>query len=976
MRTLAIRIAVAISLICMIIVLYHGFTSWSDGRTLARARIDLEQGRVASARESLMPLAVRRPDDADVAYLLGLAEEAAGNDPAALEAWGRVPRDSPHFPDVAIRSARISIDRGGFAAAEEIVLRVPAAPGSRAVDLRQILIQLYWHEGRLDEVRRLTAANYLAIAEAEGPRSPAALALLRSHLSLDLEPYPIDQFKVLLESYAKLDPDDDRVQLAIAEMALRSGALDIAAPLVDRCLAKRPNDPVVWRTRLELGVASDSLEIVESAIEHLTSNDLARTRAFEVAAWVFRKRNDAENERLAWLNLLELDKAHIAALQRLAELERAAGRSDKAAELRRHASEVDRAKLEYRGLLQSNYLETAKRMRPLAERLDRIFEAFAFDATATDSRPSAKRNHPMYGRFHDVGVDPILGAGMPLAEFVGLDQVASASPVADRPAGPSSKSEIRPVPPLLEEAASSSGLIFTYDNGRSPARQLPETMSGGLAVLDYDGDGALDVYAIQGGEFPPDPMKPTMGDRLFRNRRDGTFEDVTERAGIAALPGGYSLGAAAGDYDGDGDVDLFVTRWRSYALLRNRGNGTFEDATSAAGLGGDRDWPTSAAFADFDGDGDLDLYVDHYLAWDPVRPHPCTDARGRPSYCDPRLLPALRDHLFRNDGGRYVDVSEQAGIVDVDGRGLGVIAADLDDDGRVDLFVANDGTANFLFRNKGGMRFEEVGMLAGVAGNAEGGFQAGMGTACGDLDRDGRPDLLVTNFYGESTTYFQNLGEGFFGDRTASVGLAAPTRTLLGFGLAVADLNNDGALDIVSTNGHVNDLRPIFPYEMPCQLLLGDRAGRMRDVSASMGAPWRAPRVGRGLVVADMDDDGALDVLVLPQNSPLAFFRNRGGPEFGRFLGFQLVGTRSNRDAVGARVTIRAGGRSAVAWRTGGGSYQSAGDPRIHFGLGTLESVDEAEIRWPSGAVQTIRNPGVGRYHRIVEPDPNHSSGK
>jgi hypothetical protein len=337
-------------------------------------------------------------------------------------------------------------------------------------------------------------------------------------------------------------------------------------------------------------------------------------------------------------------------------------------------------------------------------------------------------------------------------------------------------------------------------------------MSGGVGLLDYDGDGWLDVFFVQGGPFPPAPGSALGGDRLFRNRRDGTFEDASAASGIAAFRRGYGHGVAVGDVDNDGRPDLFVTRWRSYALYHNLGGGRFEDATESSGLGGERGWPTSAAFADLDGDGDLDLYVCHYLAWDAEHPRTCKNPYGPGLIaCEPSAFAAEPDRVFRNDGGRFVDVTAEAGIVDEDGRGLGVVAADLDDDGKVDLLVANDTTANYLFRNLGGFRFEEVGHAAGVSAGANGGYQAGMGIACGDLDGDGRIDLAVTNYFGESTTFFANLGGGLFCVRTAAVGLAAPSRALLGFGAAFVDVDDDGRLDLMTANGHVSDLRPVYP---------------------------------------------------------------------------------------------------------------------------------------------------------------------
>jgi hypothetical protein len=486
-------------------------------------------------------------------------------------------------------------------------------------------------------------------------------------------------------------------------------------------------------------------------------------------------------------------------------------------------------------------------------------------------------------------------------------------------------------------------------------------------LLDFDGDGWLDVYAVQAGPFPPTGSAAGEGDRLFRNRGDGTFLDVTESAGIAAFPPGYGHGVAVGDYDNDGRPDLFVTRWHSYALYRNTGQGRFEDVTARAGLGGERDWPTSAAFADLDGDGDLDLYVCHYFYYDPANPKRCAH-RDAPDYheCMPRDYPALPDHVFRNDGGRFTDVTAQAGFVDPDGRGLGVLAADLDDDNKIDLYVANDMSANYLFRNLGGFRFQEVGQLAGVAASGDGLYKSGMGIACGDVDADGRLDLAVTNFYGESTTFFRGLGRGVFLDHTSLIGLQGPSRPLLGFGIAFPDVNNDGWLDLISTNGHVLDARPRIPWTMPLQLLLGSPGGHLTDVSDRAGEPFSQLHLGRGLAVGDLDNDGRLDVLVLNQNQPLVYLHNRTENP-GHFIRFSLEGTRSNRGAIGARVTIACAGRRFLSERFGGGSYQSANDPRVHFGLGAARTVDSVEVRWPSGQIDHHERLSADCEYRLRE---------
>ncbi len=540
---------------------------------------------------------------------------------------------------------------------------------------------------------------------------------------------------------------------------------------------------------------------------------------------------------------------------------------------------------------------------------------------------------------------------------------ASAPSASPHPAAPVE-------PPRFCDDAASAGLRFVYETGGKP-RTPPMMMGGGVALLDYDGDGWLDVYCVQGGAFPPvaGPASPAGGDRLFRNKGDGTFEDATARAGLAGAPRGYGYGAAVGDVDGDGHPDLFVTRWRSYALYRNNGDGTFADVTSRWGLGGDRDWPTSAAFADLDNDDDLDLYVCHYLKFNPDDTAASSRMPGlSPLAYSPLMYEALPDHLFRNDGGRFIDVSKESGIADAQGRGLGVVACDLDGDGRVDLFVANDLTANALYLNRGGLRFEETGHVAGVAASSLGGYQAGMGVACGDLEGDGRPDLAVTNFFGESTSLFHNEGGGLFLDRSMASGLGVASRYRLGFGAAFLDTRNLGRLDLATANGHVVDNRPTAPFAMPAQLLLGSDNGRFIDATNSAGPLWSIPRVARGLAVGDLDNDGRLDLVIVAQDGPLVFAHNQSSPR--HYLTLALEGRPSNRDAVGARVIVQSGQRRQVAWRTGGGSYLSASDPRLHFGLDGSDRVDVLEVTWPSGKVDRFTALAADRAYLVREGDP------
>jgi hypothetical protein len=531
--------------------------------------------------------------------------------------------------------------------------------------------------------------------------------------------------------------------------------------------------------------------------------------------------------------------------------------------------------------------------------------------------------------------------------------------------------------------ADKAGLRFVFDNGRTSSTKwlLPETLSGGVGLIDFDGDGWLDVYCVQGGSLTaPDSQPGTLGDslpnvepgdRLFRNQRNGAFRDVTHESGVDRLAWGqgYGMGISVGDYDNDGHPDLFLTRLNRYHLYRNRGDGTFEDATERAGLAGVRENPTSSAFADMDGDGDLDLYVCHYVRWNPDHIPFCKNEQGQQFYCDPARYERATDHVFLNDLGRFVDVTERAGFTDPDGRGLGVVAADLDDDNRIDLYVANDGTANFLFHNGGEMQFEDIGLLAGVAANAEGGYRAGMGVAAADIDGDGRFDLMVTNLYGEGTTLYQNFGQNMFADHSAPSGILLATRYLLGFGIAAFDGANAGRVDVAITNGNVNDFRPVYPNAMPTRLYEGRPDGRLVDVSDQSGPPWAVLRLGRGLASGDLDNDGRIDFLVTAQNEPLAYFHNQT-ERAGHFVTFRLEGTASNRDGVGARVIVTTAGRRQVAQRLGGGSYLSACDGRLHFGLGASTSVESVEVRWSSGRLDRWEDLAADTGYVLREGDP------
>jgi tetratricopeptide (TPR) repeat protein len=508
-------------------------------------------------------------------------------------------------------------------------------------------------------------------------------------------------------------------------------------------------------------------------------------------------------------------------------------------------------------------------------------------------------------------------------------------------------------PVRFEDVAERAGVRFRHESGTTPNLFIADTMGGGVALFDFDEDGWLDLYFVNGCPLPFDQRSPPRPNRLYRNRGDGTFEDVTERAGVAGR--GYGMGCAVGDYDNDGHDDLFVTGLNQTVLYRNRGDGAFEDVTERAGVTSSR-WSTAAGFGDLDQDGDLDLMVVTYVEAHPEDRIECRDLSGHVIHCQPARLPAQFDQLFRNNGdGTFTDISREAGIEVPDGKGLGLAVADFDDDGRLDLFVANDGLPNFLFRNLGGLRFEEIGLSAGVAYDAMGQATASMGVVADDLNGDGRIDLFHTNFINQSSTLRWNLGGGQFMDGTLAANLAAPSRSKTGFGAVALDVENNGTLDLFVANGHTDD-QPWFntPMAELAQLFLGREGGRFELAGSEVGPYFSRPVVGRGVAAGDLDNDGRVDVVVVHRDGPAALLHNvtRGG----HWLGLRLRGAKSGRTPIGARVVCRAGGRSWTRWLTSGTSYLSASDPRLWFGLGSAAKIEQLEVRWPSGALQTWAN--------------------
>jgi enediyne biosynthesis protein E4 len=517
--------------------------------------------------------------------------------------------------------------------------------------------------------------------------------------------------------------------------------------------------------------------------------------------------------------------------------------------------------------------------------------------------------------------------------------------------------------------ASVSGIEWKHVSGRSPEYYLPETAGAGCAFIDYDDDGWMDIYLVNSGRCDFYDPKVPLRNALYRNNRDGTFTDVTERAGVPG--GGYGMGVAAGDYDRDGFPDLYVTQYGRSILYHNNGDGTFTDVTEKAGVAAPG-WASSAVWFDYDNDGRLDLFVCRFVAFDKFRNLFCGDAqKGQRFYCLPRVYPATGSWLFHNNGdGTFTDVSRESGVAGQLGKSWGVVATDIDNDGWMDLFIANDTERNFLLRNRHG-KFEEIGMEAGVAYSEDGQPRSGMGVDSADYDQDGRQDLFVNNIDHEMYSLYRNRGDQTFDDEAERMGIGQITRLMSGWGVKFFDYDNDGDLDLLVANGHpdttIEARHARVTYKQPL-LLFHQNAKALENVSASSGPAFRESYAARGMAIGDFNNDGAMDVLVSVNNGVPVLLKNVAAAH-NHWLGLRLIGKQSNPDAVGARIAWEAGDLKRSQQKVGGGSYLSSHDPRILLGIGPRRRIDRLEIRWPqpSERVDTFKDVAVDRYITIVE---------
>lgn len=931
-----------------------GSVFWASTReqTLETIRRAVAAGRWGDVEAGLRRWLQGHPQDGDAWEMLGGLLFDQGQMEDALTALRQVREVDPGWAHAQMVIGEIAIRQRRLAEAEQSFRRA-AGRNRRAVEPLKRLSSLLSLERRPAEARLVLRRLFQITRDPRHLADSILIAQLESEVR-DLSPD--------LEEFLKQTPDDPWLRRVCGLSLLSRGRLAEALPHLEAAATAFEEDPLgrfaLAECRMGLGIPVDDLSLLGSPPSRAA--DRARW-------WVLRSRlagvRGRDEETLDNLrNAVSADPRNAEGHFRLGQaMIRRGDRTGAQVHLDRAEAlgrSQDNLKRELRRLLREQTdVNALLRIGRLCQDSGMIAESIDWFELAYERDP--RRRPP--------GFDPTKLAPIDDGPTVALSRPLLKASVPPR--SPDRSPRLAPLPGSLirfEDIAERAGVRFQYNAGATSRLFIADTMGGGVAVFDFDDDGWIDIYFVNGCALPVDPQSPPRPNKLYRNRGDGTFEDVTERAGVGGR--GYGMGCAVGDFDNDGHDDLFVTGLNQTILYRNQGDGTFADVTAKAGVASTR-WTTAAGFGDLDGDGDLDLMVVTYVEADPVDVPQCQDKSGRAIHCPPERFPAQLDQLFRNNGdGTFSDISREAGIEVPDGRGLGLAIADLDGDGRLDLFVANDGTANALFRNRGGLRFEEVGLTAGVAYDAMGQPTASMGVVAEDLNGDGLIDLFHTNFINQSSTLRWNLGGGLFADGTLAANLAAASRSLTGFGTVAVDVDNDGTLDLFVANGHTDD-QPWFntPMAQPAQLFLGRAHGRFELASSASSPYFGRPVVGRGVAAGDFDNDGRVDLVVVHRDVPAVLLRN--GTRGGHWLGLRLRGTRSGRTPVGARVTCQAGGRSQVRWVTSGTSYLSASDPRLWFGLGSAQKADHLEVHWPSGTVQTWSDVAADRILDLQEGD-------
>lgn len=957
MEAVVRRVFVAVGLSAILLV---GFVLWrrhqtAAGPMLKEALQAIARGDKSRAADLLDRTLLRFPGHGRALLYRGQLAKDEGDRGAALRLWAAVPDAPPQEGGIArYLEGADALEQGDAPRAENLLLRAAQlhpdylqpherlarlyALQFRDADVRRELAavrkrrrwtlnELIWELGNMGKINPVASRNAelerLVTGSADDIASRAALA--ESHLADDR----LDDARRLLETSLAAHPQNPLLRAWLIETLVRAGELDGASEVLRRKSPVGADSAALW---LASGSYFSAVENWEGAIG-------AYERALPEA-----------------LDRIPSAYAYGQALQRT-------GQPEASARVLRRARLMERLVLQA-WRLGSTEQSRAARMLPIAIEISQILLELERPADALAWLEFALRenkNEPRARELYQTALERVELATRspttrsPARDELRRDEHSPAPEVAlqvrpsnlrdDLTAGTSETPVLRFI-----DRHEETGVDFQYFNGASGAKYLLETLGGGVAAFDFDGDAWPDLYFTQGCPLPVrgDDLQHDWRDRMYRNHR-GFFQDITEQTGLGDRQ--YSQGCSAADFDNDGFVDLALANFGANVLYRNNGDGTFHDVSQTAGVTGGR-WSTSLAFADLDRDGNVDLYVVTYVL-DPYRI--CRPEPDRVATCSPLNFSAEQDVLLRNRGDlTFEDVTDTAGIRAEEGKGLGVIVADLDDDGWPDVYVANDGTPNFLFHNETArpgarLHFAERGMEAGVGVSGAGNSQAGMGIACADFDADGRLDLYVSNFYLESGTLYHNDGALMFSDRTRTAQLAVPTRPMLGFGTQALDADLDGRPDLFVANGHIDDFR--FrgePWKMRPQLFRNEGGLVFSEASTQTGPYFDGEYLGRGVARVDFDRDGRTDLVVVHQDRPAALLHNETlSPN--RRVAIALRGVSSNRDALGARLSIRSGGRHSVQEFCGGSGFFASNEPRAIVGLGLAPQIDALDVRWPSG---------------------------